>query len=266
VTVEEYRDIVFVDQTDVPYVNLKNLEGYLAAMREFCYKEEGTPLTHEHAIPRNKDLKSVWTGSEKMCVAIQRDRVLVCRPYSHYIKFGGPPKPRPPQPLSANGKPLGRKRTRGDVLERPGSFCSRHYGDFLEEAAGRAREVNGWSDKKRVRIYQDNEKLHWAPDSLEKAKRSKIVFFGDPDGTNKSKRPSTESPDCNCIENLFSQAKTWMVDQERKKCSESQEEANRRFEKFCFLKSTGPRVLDLVDSMPERMRDVISANGGPTRW
>jgi hypothetical protein len=257
-----WKDVVFLDEHDVPYVSAKNWEGYMAQAREHVYKEEGVPYTNEHGIVRGKHMKKSWTGSAKYCVAMQGCTVLVAKSMKEYVKFGGPPQKRPPQPVNAHGNKIGRKRTRGEILEKPGSFCGRHYAKFLSEVAQAARETNHWNKTRTIVVYQDNLQMHYCPIVRKAADELNIVFFGDGHNT----RPPVDSPDMNPIENLFHQANNYLLMREGQKASESQEVASSRFECFCRLATTGLAVEILVRSMPDRLSALVAAKGGATRY
>lgn len=88
----------------------------------------GTPNNNKTAIAKGKNRKKGLTkGGTRYAVAILDGKVIVCRPCSHYVRFGGPPPPRAPQPRTKNGKLLGRKRKPENekTTEKKGSFCSR---------------------------------------------------------------------------------------------------------------------------------------------
>jgi hypothetical protein len=70
-----WKNVVFCDETDVPYVSLQNWEAYMAQAREHIYKEEGTAYANQDGIVRGKHVKKAWTGSSKMVVAMQGDQV-----------------------------------------------------------------------------------------------------------------------------------------------------------------------------------------------
>jgi len=267
-----WNDVVFTDEHIVPHVDPKQRDAFLAMKRGHTYKEKDQPLSAEHAIPRGKSVKyglspppnHVAALSGKFCVGIMGDRVLTYRSCQSYVQFGGPPPPRPPQPLSKNGIPLGRKRKAENetTTEKAGSFCARHWGDFLCEVADAARKARGWGPKHRVLVYQDNVAFHYAPAALEAAERAKVDFVG---GLEKTQfRPPPYSPDLNMVEKIFSQADTWLVEQEVLEPAGKREETNRRFEHYCRAVASASAVSKITGRMQHQCRLVFAAEGGPS--
>ncbi len=252
VKAERWEKVAFVDEHDVAHTAGEAREQMLASKKKHFYKERGTPYTNAHARPRGKNAKKGWGTMTRYCCAILKDRVIVNKPVEHYIKKAGPPPPRPPQRLTKNGKPMGRKRTR-ETTERPGSFCSRHWGLFLEDVAAAARKLLPGANPV-VTVYQDNLALHKAHPAQAAAGAHNVSFWPD---------VSTDSPDKNCIENLFSVADEHLTELEGRKPAGSAAETNRRFETFM---RNYKGVNALVTSMPRRLADVIAARGGPTGW
>ena len=128
---------------------------------------------------------------------------------------------------------------------------------LLLAAAREAREHFGWTKKRKVEVYQDNVRLHYAPAALAKAEEARVVFFGEAGGL----RPPTESPCLNMIENLFGQGRAWLLEREAERPAKSVHVTNARFERFCS--DIAPKRLKaLAASMPKRLADCIAAKGG----
>jgi len=264
-----WRDTVFVDEVDVPHCCLKNREGYLMMMREFTYKQKGVKLDERHAIPRGKSVKDYLCSPKdteeklesKFCCGIMDGEVIVYRPCQSYVKFGGPPPPRPPQPVSKNGVKLGRKRKPENehTTEKKGSFCGRHWGDFLGQIAECARRKKGWGPRHLVRVYQDNLLMHYCPAAKEAAKLHRVVFVGEAEGV----RPPTHSPDLNPIEKLFSKARAYLLEEEVIEPAITREVTMGRFEEFCRIVPPAD-VRALTDRAPKAFAAVVAAKGGPT--
>jgi hypothetical protein len=104
--------------------------------------------------------------------------------------------------------------------------------------------------------------LHFAAGARAAAARSKIDFFGACEGGDG--RPPTESPDCNSVEKLFAQSRTYLIDREVKKPAGTLAESNRRFEQFCDA-ITPDKVRAIVNRLPKTLADIIAAKGGPVK-
>ena len=125
-----WRNTVWVDESEVPHVDLQDRDAYLAAEREHVYKKRGAKKTDKDCRLQGKHKKKALQhskGNTKYCVAMMDDAVLVAKPVSHYIQKAGPPPKRPPQPCFPSGKTKGRRRLakNKETTERKGSFCSR---------------------------------------------------------------------------------------------------------------------------------------------
>lgn len=263
-----WRNIVFVDEHHVAHTSADNRDGYLASKRDHVYKRKGTPLDDRHCIPKNKQLKKYLTFPKnatealesKYCVGILDDKVIVAKSCEEYVKFGGPPPKRPPQPLSKHGKKLGRKRKaeNEDTTEKKGSFCSRHYGQFLHEIADAARAARGWGPKHEVWVYQDNLRLHFSDPALHCATAAHIRFLGYEDDVE-----VTDSPDLNAIERVFNDGDQWLLQEEVKKPAIERAVTNRRFELYCRKHARTVRAH--VDRTPTQIEKIIAVKGGPAR-
>ena len=76
----------------------------------------------------------------------------------------------------------------------------------------------------------------------------------------------TRSPDTNPIEENFQHADEKKLKRDAKKRPKDVDESCKRFkEEFQRLADTGV-LANTVASMPRRMRDILDADGGPTKW
>ena len=243
VTADQWSQVAFVDEHDVPHVAGEAREQALAMKKKHVYKKRGTPYTNKHSIPKGKNAKKGWGPCTKFCTAIMKNRVLVCQPVQHYIRKAGPPPPRPPQPKTAKGKPKGRRRTR-TVIEKEGSFCSRHWGLFIEDVAAAARKLLPGKNP-IVTIYQDNLALHKARPAQAAAAKCNVRFWED---------VQTDSPDKNPIENVFSWADEHIYELECTKPAKTAKVTNERFMNYCRTVDKGVKSknFDFGDQIESR--------------
>ena len=109
----------------------------------------------------------------------------------------------------------------------------------------------------QLEVLLDGATYHWTEKVENEAAKCKLKLI--------SGYPAT-SPDLNPIENLFGLSKKPMDAEQFKKPAEDEKETLKRFLSFAAREKTVKEVGNSIKSMPKRCKDVIEAEGGPTKW
>ena len=275
-TAAQWEKVVFTDEHDIIHASpatasrqvhsrkrwgWKWFEGGLSHVRvakgikkknRFCPKDR----YHRDAVRPKKTGGNVQGGTHvKLAVGVVGDTLLLCEPVQTYIDRRGPTQ-RPPQRLSKNGKPLGRKRKNPNAPPKNKKFDGDAYALFLEDLCGKARSVLNTRAVQPIKLLQDGFGAHWTPKCREAMRKFNVEpLEGYP----------ARSPGCNGAENLFGTA-TPKLDKEKilnrpKKVKDTVE----RFRQICNGIAAEGGLSKTARSMPARMQRIIAARGGPTK-
>jgi len=161
--------------------------------------------------------------------------------------------------FTKNGKRIGRPPD--DEKKKAKAKCKKFdspaYAVFLEDLAGVVREELGLGPEDTIRGLQDGARFHWGEEAKQMIKDKKMDFFTD---------FPAYSPDLNPIENLFGILSGELAKLAVKKASKSVKVTVERAHKLATKVSETDYIKNMVDSMPNRLEEVIKAKGGPTRY
>ena len=99
--------------------------------------------------------------------------------------------------------------------------------------------------------------MHWAPAAITAAAKAKVDCF---------KCDAVYSPDTNYVENIFGIAEERLNKVQAKKRAKTVKEHEARFEKVMKEIAEDGTLKKTMKTMPQRCKDIIAAEGGPTKW
>ena len=210
-------------------------------------------------VPRAVSRRSVREHPEKMhklscvhtCRVKSRGSSLPCR------GSASPPSRRPLHTLSKNGVRMGRPPAQTTPKKAPKKFDAPAYAVFLEELAEAVRTVLGVGPDVPVQCLQDGAKFHWGPEAKKVAAELLLQFFKD---------FPAYSPDLNPIENVFSILEAELAKEAVRKAAKSVAETEKRAQRLMARISKTDYIANMVNSMPNRLQEVIKAKGSATRY
>lgn len=256
-TVAWWRKVVFTDEHDVVHAT-----GHVA-VRQVSSRKRKVPMKKgdfgKPGVTRPRRGGQTHGGTHrKMCAAILHRRIVLLEPTEKYIAKRKPPVPKVPK-LSKNGKRVGRppvtgKKAKREVIKK---FDSPAYAVFIEELAETVRKILAVGPDVSLQGLQDGAKFHWGPEARKAATDAKISFFTD---------FPAYSPDLNPIENVFSILEQYLGKWAVRNNAKSVKATIARAQKLCDKTSDTDYIESMVESMPNRLAEVIKANGGPTRY
>ena len=257
-SVDWWRKLAYTDEHDIVHSNGDTASRQLHARKRLVPIKAGESHLHNDVVAPQKGAMVKGGTHVKFAVAILTDKVVVFERVQKYIEKRKPPVPKEPK-LSKNGKRIGRPPDDEAKKAKAKSkkFDSPAYAVFLEELAGVVREQLGLGPADTIFGLQDGAKFHWGEEAKQVIKDKKWDIFLD---------FPAYSPDLNPIENLFSILDGELAKLAVKKASTSVNVTVQRARKIATRVGDTDYIKNMVDSMPNRLEEVIKAKGGPTRY
>lgn len=281
-TKERWRRMVFVDEHAMTVPNEKSASRQMQARKRFVWrqpiprkkkkkKEDGEDgedekkgdNPYDNSLCAPKGGKNIMGGTPVRCIfAILDDEFIVVEDTQSYVKKSKP-VPKPPPKLSKNGKPLGRrpkKKTQKEIKKR--RYDAGAHAAFLREMHKAAEKKLGKDEVKNglqvVHVYQDGLPLHRTAHCRKVMEELSIVDHAPP--------KCGYSPDSNAIEELFYSLDDRHHKRQIKRRCKTADEWMKRTKEICTALGEDGTVQKTVDEMPEHVKDMLTAKGGPTRW
>jgi hypothetical protein len=255
-TAEEWSKVLFIDEHHLTHPVGKTGVRQMHARKRGVLRRKDERYHKDCVRPKSKNVKG--GKSIMLLCAIVKDRCCLCEPVKRYIDKR---KPRPAKPakLSKAGTRLGRppdpeaqaKKDQGK------QFDELAFVEAIPELAKAARKALQVSADTPVTTLMDGWGGHWAPLAREAfTKHNLLVIEGYP----------ATSADANPIENMFGNAQKPMDKIQAESKAKDESVTLARFRKHLASKAARREIQSSIQGMPARMKAIIDAEGGPTRY